>query len=450
MRHKNKILALLAIVAVIAGTYKLAISYKIAETLESSFGLSDVQLYINDISFKGITLKDVRIGSGEMPLHIPEIKVTYSLYQLLEARVDTIVIKRPRLDAHLVGDKLSIRGLESWFENAPGVQKTTVLPADVFSQSGLRFNNLTVEDARIRMLGYGIDATMYFGITAATATRPQIDFKSQAFTGKYNGQSFSVPDIDAGIILNEADAMWEGDWGTKGESVRAISADIPAFKIKGNIRAEPALITSDMSMTSEQTPVRIKAQMKITPKQSVLLMKDASLPWAGGVISVRDIALPIRDDRILNTMVSVSRLSLNDILGMVTGNRASATGTLSGKLPVGITNDGGIIFYPGELRADKAGTIHVEPEAIPADNLQIDVLRQVLKDFRYDTLSMKIESGTGNTVDVHLSLDGKNPEAYKGRPVKLNVHLTGDLLNIVQQTVLPVTNPDTLLKKEAR
>jgi|GEM_PF-5212681 len=446
--HRNKILALIAALVLAYAIYRPLLAYYLGSIVES-YGFSDVELYIEDIGFNGITLTNVRTGDINKPLIIPEIIITYTPYQLLEARVDKIIVKKPFFDVHVRDGKTLITGLESWLSQPSKTHGNKVLPAELLTSAGFKFDKLSVEDASIRLLGYGADTTMGFNLTVSSKPNPLIEFKAPAFSGNYNGDTFSVSDIFATIILNEEQAVWEGSWGTEGASYKKGTSDIPSFRIKGSIRAEAALVLSDMSMDSAQSPVQVSAQLKAKPDQNIFLMKSATLPMAGGMISVQNILLPIRENKILNTMVTVSKLSLNEIMQLLTSNRASATGEVSGTLPIGINSNGSIIFYPGELRADKPGTIMVEPQAIPSNNAQIEILRTVLGNFHYNNLVMKVESGTGNNLDVLLTLDGKSPDAYKGRPVKLNVHLTGDLLNVIQQTFLPIANPNKFLKKEA-
>ena len=45
-----------------------------------------------------------------------------------------------------------------------------------------------------------------------------------------------------------------------------------------------------------------------------------------------------------------------------------------------------------------------------------------------------------------MTLQGNNPKVYKGKPVKLNVHLTGDILDVVRQSML-TSNPTKLLQQ---
>lgn len=448
-RHKTKILLLVALLLAAFPAGKILVAYQIGSALESA-GLSNVHLYVDEIGFGGMVLKDVRIGNDK-PMVIPEVTITYTPYQLLESRVDKIIIRRPVFDTHTVDGKTYITGLEPKDEpEASAAKPNNVVPGQAFHPGWFRFNSLTVEKARLHLLGYGADATIDFELSAVSKPMPQVQMKTQAFTGMYNGKAFMVADSAMKIELDEAQEQWKGEWITDDARLKDNDTSIPAFRLKATLLGKPGLVTSDIDIDSRQSPIRMKAVHTLNNRQNQLVLQYATLPWAGGIISIRGIALPVRNNQILNTMVTISDVSLDYVLGLLTSNKSKATGTVSGSLPIGINNDGSIIFYPGELRIEKPGTISIDPAAIPGDNPQLELLKTVLSNFNYTDFSMGIESGEGSTIEVMLRLAGKNPDAYNGRPVKLNVHLKGDLVNLMQQTIIPVTDPAQLLKQKEK
>ena len=46
---------------------------------------------------------------------------------------------------------------------------------------------------------------------------------------------------------------------------------------------------------------------------------------------------------------------------------------------------------------------------------------------------------------ITLTLEGNNPEAFEGRPIKLNVNIGGDVLPLIQQSILPLNDVKQLL-----
>ena len=87
------------------------------------------------------------------------------------------------------------------------------------------------------------------------------------------------------------------------------------------------------------------------------------------------------------------------------------------------------------------------PGAIPGDNQQIALVREILKDLHYSLLSVAVDSGKDHKLSVMLALEGNNLSVYNGRPVKLKVHLSGDVLNFIQQNLTAFTDPKQLLKQ---
>ena len=132
---------------------------------------------------------------------------------------------------------------------------------------------------------------------------------------------------------------------------------------------------------------------------------------------------------------------------ILTRERVSATGSVSGDLPLIIERNGNFSFGKGKLQADSPGTITLPPDAIPGDNAQIAMTRDILKNFHYKILSLSISSGMDGKTPILITLEGNNPDMYNGKPVKINVRLSGDVLNLIRQNVLFLTDPKSILKQ---
>lgn len=74
------------------------------------------------------------------------------------------------------------------------------------------------------------------------------------------------------------------------------------------------------------------------------------------------------------------------------------------------------------------------------------LVRDILKNFHYTNFAMGINSGKDDKLSMLLQLSGNNPEVYNGREVKLNVNLTGDLLSVIRQSMMSVSDPQQLMK----
>jgi hypothetical protein len=165
------------------------------------------------------------------------------------------------------------------------------------------------------------------------------------------------------------------------------------------------------------------------------VFSNITLPWQGGTISVKKLHVPYFETTPLDLSLNVKNVSLDALLSASTGSKARATGVVSGVLPVIVTRDGSFTLKNGSLKTASGGVINLSPDLIPGDIPQVALVRDALKDFRYTDFSMAIKSADDKQLSMLLSLQGNNPDVYNGRTVKLNVHLTGDVVELMTQTM---------------
>ena len=128
--------------------------------------------------------------------------------------------------------------------------------------------------------------------------------------------------------------------------------------------------------------------------------------------------------------------------------KASGTGFVSGSATLTIFPNKTFTISDGNLAADQEGVIKIAPEALPGEKAQMEITREVLSDFHYKLLSIKTSKTANDQVAIQLSIEGNNPKAYDGRIVKLNINLTGDVIDLLNQTILPLADPLQYLQKE--
>src|SRR5690606_41644310 len=90
--------------------------------------------------------------------------------------------------------------------------------------------------------------------------------------------------------------------------------------------------------------------------------------------------------------VQVDQVSLNALLQQAVGADASATGTVSGQIPLVISRDGRITLQNGSLRTSDKGLLSLPSTVIPGDHPQVDMVREILKQFHYDDISLTMRS----------------------------------------------------------
>ncbi len=182
-------------------------------------------------------------------------------------------------------------------------------------------------------------------------------------------------------------------------------------------------------------------------KGDVLVLRSVATGWGGGQISTGEVQVPVALDKPIRVALRFSAVNLGQLLDEAAQGKVKGTGRVSGTLPVVWHPGGKIDLSGGMAKALEAGTLAISPEAIPAGNEgTMAQVRAALANFQYRTLDMKFDSEGDKTI-IRLTVEGNSPDAFDGRPVRLNVNLSGDIIPLLQQTVLPIADPRQFLKE---
>ena len=127
---------------------------------------------------------------------------------------------------------------------------------------------------------------------------------------------------------------------------------------------------------------------------------------------------------------------LADMVALQQGQNIQAVGTLEGELPVTVTA-GRIIIDNGYLRAlAPGGTIRYVADdaarALAASSPELGLAMDLLSDFQYQVLSSEVKLDKDGNLLLGLSLAGKNPGQYEGRPINFNINLEQNLDPLLQ------------------
>lgn len=239
-----------------------------------------------------------------------------------------------------------------------------------------------------------------------------------------------------------------GTWALSDIVLRDAPLDMPPLHGEGTLQRRGGTYTVEGVIQSADATVKADFTLDYPQDgtQARLVVHSAVLPWNGGRLRARGVAVPLAGKSPVSFKLEVQEVPLNTLLQQATGNRASATGVVSGTIPVTIARDGTFTLHAGKLQAQEAGTVSLQPDVIPGDNQQVAVVRDVMQDFHYRSFVLTLDSGKDKKMSMLLSLSGNNPDKYNGREVNLNVRLTGDVLSLFQQSVTTITDPRKFLK----
>jgi len=436
-------LAILLVLAAVFLPWKFWLENKLTAMFEAK-GFQNVHLTVSTLGISGITLKDISVGSNT-PLTLENVTIGYSLPDLWRGDINTLAIKGLVFGARQDHGKWKLTGFEGGSQGNTG----TFIPITSEKLAAIPLGSIQLESSSLHIISDAWQMNIPLQLTWQKTPVPKLSTQTKSLTFKIRNMEISTGEASLDATLHEENKKWDGLWQIKNITSKGEAAPMPAMEGKGSLVAQADHISLLGEVKSADNSYKANFSMEYTlnaPEKSLFTLADATMPWNSGILSVHDVKVPLSGNRATEVNLKVQHASINALMQMLTGKRASATGVVSGTVPVTIGADGSITFHEGSLKAEQPGTIIMAPDAIPGDNDQITVVREVLKNLHYTNLSIAVNSDKGNKLSVLLILEGNNPDVYEGRPVKLNVHLTGDMLSLMQQSVMPFMKPEQLLK----
>ncbi len=257
--------------------------------------------------------------------------------------------------------------------------------------------------------------------------------------------------IDAlALDLTQNENGFSGNWSSDTINLTA-PVEVPTLKGQGKINTKGAAITVSGLIKSPDESWLIDFTLALgheKASENGLRFNRARMPWNKGRISVDNVWLPFATGKAVQLDIQAEKVDLADLMSTLTGDRIKARGLVSGHIPLSIKPDGSISVDGGNLGAEGPGTITMPPETIPANNEQVNLVKDIMEDLHYEVLNISAEPDPDGELAIKLTVEGKNPKVLDGHPVKLNINLTGNLVEFLEQNLMLLTRPETLLKRE--
>jgi hypothetical protein len=422
--------------------WKVAIEERLKGALEAQ-GFKNVQLTLSGLTLKTITLKDISLGTTK-PLVLKDLTLNYSLQELLSGHLQEIILSGLTFEAQEESGQWVFSGVEK----APGGASKMLIPISPSQLPALTHAKLQESHFHAATPQWQLDVPLSLEWTQTPA--PQMTYAASNLTFKARDLDVTTGDAKADLTLNEQEKTWAGTWEIKNISIKGTAAPLPPLQGSGTLNAgsDNATISGEFISADNATRGAFRYYHSLSaPEKSTLTLVSASLPWNGGKISVQNVMLPLGGKKDVHFAIKVERVSVDELMQLITGKRAKGSGMVSGMLPITLKADGTILVDEGKLQADGPGTIALEPDVIPGDNEQVVPVRDILKDLHYKLLSIGMTSDKDHKLSILMTLEGNNPAVYDGRAVKLNVRLNGDLIKLLNQSVMSILNPTQFLKQ---
>jgi hypothetical protein len=406
-------------------------------------GYENIQLSLKSLSHKHVLLEELAFNNNDT-VNIDTILISFDLPNLFNKKVDTITIDGLNYNF----ENTSSNTAPFSYELVKPVMNKHIDRLNTPGSQSQPFKNLNITDSHIRFVNKHVLFDAPFEM--AFKSHKDLTLRLPHAAIDINKNNISLEKVETSFELKPDSTKSPGLWSIDNIALsKSNKSTDDTFSASGTMTLKSNLISIDGTLTIHALNNNLDFTLELTPndiQSSTLKTLPYNFLWKGGSIKIKEhhfvLSKPTHELR-----VEVKRVSLGALLEALTGEKVSATGTLSGEIPLIIAKDASIQYKDATLNADGPGTISMPASTIPGSGSQINFVREILKELNFTQLSISL-SEDENTPPVTLSLTGSNPKIENGRPINLNVNLTGDVITFLQQNILYFNDPKTLLRHE--
>jgi hypothetical protein len=179
---------------------------------------------------------------------------------------------------------------------------------------------------------------------------------------------------------------------------------------------------------------------------SRLAIDEARVGLLGGRFAVGPLIVDPAADR-HRAKVRLTGIDMESLIAIADIDGATASGRLSGKIPLVISSDGYSVT-DAVLKTDAPGVLHYAPASPPAA-LQgggegVSLMLEALKNFHYDEVGVTVDGRSGDEWSIKFHIGGKNPDFMDGYPFVFNLNLSGRLDEIIRDGLRSYAHPARL------
>ncbi|MCJ8300451.1 MAG: YdbH domain-containing protein, partial [Pseudomonadales bacterium] len=136
-----------------------------------------------------------------------------------------------------------------------------------------------------------------------------------------------------------------------------------------------------------------------------------------------------------SSQINFSNLPLNNVLALEQNPSLSGSGSLQGKLPFRFSS-GQLYIIDGQINAMDKGYIRYSANdrirALAATNSGLKIALNILEDFYYEVLSIRLSYYPDGRLVLENQLSGNNPNWQQGHPIKFSINVEENLLALLK------------------
>ena len=451
-RHRFKFSTLLLLIALgiasIAVPWNMLVQDKI-KTLLAENGFADAGLTLSHIGFNEMQIDKLSLAK-DAPVLFDKLTLHFQPGDLIGGRIRDLSFTGLNLELLQTPSGWMVNGAPLKGDKAGKTSSSITIPVNDAQMAVLPLDSIDLKDSTLRATteSWKLEAPLVIQFKNTPINTAEVTSENISMIA--SGAALNITKLHANLTLDKATSQWKGNWVADDITIKGQDSLIPALKGSGTITVSADTIIIDGSFNSADKTAHASFNLTYplnAPEKAQCRLIAAVLPWNKGVISVKNAVISLSGKDEFKMTLHVDHVPVNTLMTMLTGKETLATGDVSGSIPLTIKPDGQIAVGQGKLQTEKPGIITLSPETIPGDNEQIALVRDIMKNLHYNLLSISVDGDTNKKLSVMMAVEGNNPDVAEGRPVKLNVHLTGDLLNFVQQSLLSLLDPKMFLKQ---
>ena len=365
-------------------------------------------------------------------------------------------IETKKTDFDLKGATVAMRGNLSKYPNLNGRIKGTYTPPKVdFSFYG----NDAPNRFKITANGNYLTSTQSLGVNYTLSPLKQL---SESDIGKFFPQFKSIITEFAGTIgaegrMDYKDGQVISDQKVKLDINSMQLNNIPLNGVAGviHVKINPSISISDQEIfigRAELAGLPFEESLihfDYSGAKNTLHIDDMTWGLAGGTVTSTPFTYDI-GNKSADFILHAEKLNLANLFTAVPVDGLTATGLISGEIPVQVINNQ-FKVNQGHLEAVQTGDIQYDPADVPElfkkDNPYVNMVRDAMKNYNYNILSLTVDSGTSNNQSVVLKARGSNPDFFDGRPVELNLNIEGELEDLLKFNVGAYNLPQRIMEQ---